>query len=202
MVQGIVVPSDERAPVEVCEFRSLEDYQTAVDGWIEPIDIPLLGITVYVNEGARRRRMALNSRATLLWWFFTPSARLQVMLMGDVVIAGCLEDEYSAGAVPDDSPASSPTAPSTRYRCAPSEAPSGSRPAPASSRTSTRCSGACSSPNAGAAPTRCASSGSREGSTERLRPTGGAVRAECFAHSPDRAPRPTDDRSSSFVFCG
>lgn len=102
MVQGIVVPSDERAPVEVCEFRTLQDYQTAVDGWIEPIDIPLLGITVYVNEGARRRRLELNSRATLLWWFFTPSARLQVMLMGDVVIAGCLEDEYSAGDVPDD----------------------------------------------------------------------------------------------------
>lgn len=46
MVKGIYVPIDESEPLEQREFATLDDYQVAVDGWIEAVDVPSLGITV------------------------------------------------------------------------------------------------------------------------------------------------------------
>lgn len=51
MVRGIYVPIDAGEPLEVREFASLQSCQLTVDGWIEAVDIPGLGITIYVNEG-------------------------------------------------------------------------------------------------------------------------------------------------------
>jgi hypothetical protein len=50
MVKGLVIPADPELPIEVREFNKLEDYQAAVGGWIEAVDVPPLGISTYVNQ--------------------------------------------------------------------------------------------------------------------------------------------------------
>lgn len=102
MANGVFIPAEEDEFVKLWQLHELSDYQFVVGGWIEPIDLPEIGVTMYVNEAARRERRPLNLRATLLWWFYQPSWRLRTMVLGDVVIGGLLEDDYNAGEVPPD----------------------------------------------------------------------------------------------------
>lgn len=88
MVRGLVVPAAEDAAIELRDFAQLDDYQAAVGGYIEPVDIPSLGITVYVNEEGLLRQLPFNSRATFLWWYEVHEARQSAMLVGDAVIVG------------------------------------------------------------------------------------------------------------------
>ena len=44
MVQGIIIPADNTAPLRTDALDSLEDFQRAVGGWIEAVDIPDLGV--------------------------------------------------------------------------------------------------------------------------------------------------------------
>jgi len=37
-----------------------------VDGWIEAVDVPNLGITIYVNEEGVLRHLPFNPRASIL----------------------------------------------------------------------------------------------------------------------------------------
>lgn len=64
MVRGIIIPADNTAPLTAATFELLEHYQRAVDSWIEAVDIPDLGVTMYVNEGSRRRPTTTSSSAT------------------------------------------------------------------------------------------------------------------------------------------
>lgn len=91
MVKGIHVPIDESEPLELREFATFDDYQAAVDGWIEAVDVPSLGVTIYVNEEGVLRHLPFNPRASFLWWFHVPGAH-QAMLVGNAVIVG-LPDE-------------------------------------------------------------------------------------------------------------
>lgn len=91
MVKGIHVPIDESEPLELREFATFDDYQAAVDGWIEAVDVPSPGVTIYVNEEGVLRHLPFNSRASFLWWFHVPGAH-QAMLVGNAVIVG-LPDE-------------------------------------------------------------------------------------------------------------
>lgn len=50
MVKALVIPTTEGEPIMECEVNKLEDYQAVVGGWIEPVDIPALGVAVYVHE--------------------------------------------------------------------------------------------------------------------------------------------------------
>jgi hypothetical protein len=88
MVKGLVIPADPELPIELREFNKLEDYQAAVGGWIEAVDVPPLGITTYVNEEGLLRKLPFNSRATFLWWYELPHVRHQAMLVGDAVVVG------------------------------------------------------------------------------------------------------------------
>lgn len=85
---GLFVPVDDAAPIEPREFAQLHDYQSAVGGWIEPVDIPSLGVSIYINEVGLIRQLPLNPRATFLWWFHVPAARQKALLVGDAVIVG------------------------------------------------------------------------------------------------------------------
>lgn len=101
MVKGIYVPVDGSEPLEQREFATLEDYQAAVDGWIEAVDVPSLGITMYVNEEGLLRHLPFNSRASFLWWFHVPGAH-QAMLVGNAVIVGALNENGDSTDVPTE----------------------------------------------------------------------------------------------------
>jgi hypothetical protein len=92
MVQGIIIPADNTTPLRVSTLDSLEDYQRAVGGWIEAVDIPDLGVTMYVNEEGLIRDLPYNRRATFLWQFHVPQAR-DARLVGDVAVVGLAGDE-------------------------------------------------------------------------------------------------------------
>ena len=99
MVQGIIIPADNTAPLRVATLDSLDDYQQAVGGWIEAVDIPDLGVTMYVNEEGLIRDLPFNRRATFLWRFQVPQAR-DVRLVGDVAIVGLTDSEGENAELP------------------------------------------------------------------------------------------------------
>ncbi len=88
MVRALRIPAEAEEPITDLEVFQLEDYQAAVGGWIEPVDIPELGITVYVHEEGLVLGLPFNSRATFLWWYFVPEARQRAMLVGPALIVG------------------------------------------------------------------------------------------------------------------
>lgn len=88
MVHGIYVPAAADQPLEEREFNALADYQAAVGGWIEAVDLPDLGVTIYVNEEGLLRHLPLNPRASFLWWYHVAHARQKAMLAGDAVLVG------------------------------------------------------------------------------------------------------------------
>ncbi|MDQ1076203.1 MULTISPECIES: DUF3846 domain-containing protein [Microbacterium] len=92
MVQGIIIPADNTAPPRTVRLDSLEDYQRAVGGWFEAVDIPDLGVTMYVNEEGLIRDLPFNRRATFLWRFHVPQAQ-DARLVGDVAVVGLTDDK-------------------------------------------------------------------------------------------------------------
>lgn len=88
MVKGIIIPTEADDPITEYEVSALEDYQAVVGGWIEPVDIHALGITVYVHEEGLLRNLPFNSRATFLWWYNVPQSRQSAMLVGPALAVG------------------------------------------------------------------------------------------------------------------
>ena len=101
MVKGIYVPVDQSEPLEQREFATLEDYQAAVGGWIEAVDVPSLGITIYVNEEGLLRHLPFNPRASFLWWYHVPGAH-QAMLVGNAIIVGAPDEDGDSTDVPQE----------------------------------------------------------------------------------------------------
>ncbi len=101
MVQGIIIPADDTAPLRTGTFDSLEDYQRAVGGWIEAVDIPKLGVTMYVNEEGLVRDLPFNWRAAFLWRFHVPQAR-DGRPVGDVAVVGLTDDEGENSEMPNE----------------------------------------------------------------------------------------------------
>lgn len=101
MVKGIYIPVDETESLEQREFATLDDYEAAVGGWIEAVDVPDLGVTVYVNEAGLLRHLPFNPRASFLWWYHVPGAH-QAMLVGNAVIVGALDENGDSTDVPQE----------------------------------------------------------------------------------------------------
>jgi hypothetical protein len=101
MVQGIIIPADNTAPLRTATLGSLEDYQRAVGGWFEAVDIPDLGVTMYVNEEGLIRDLPFNRRATFLWRFHVLQAR-DARLVGDVAVVGMTDEEGENTELPKD----------------------------------------------------------------------------------------------------
>lgn len=93
MVRSIVIPHDQARSPRLRHLASAEEFQAAVDGWLEPIEMPALGITVYVNEAARREHHPINCRAMALWWLYTADPTQYPVFLGDVVLTGMTESD-------------------------------------------------------------------------------------------------------------
>lgn len=102
MVKALVIPTAEGEPITECEVNKLEDYQAVVGGWIEPVDIPALGVTVYVHEEGLMLNLPFNPRATFLCWYFVPEARQKAMLVGPALITGLPDRSGDSTDVPSE----------------------------------------------------------------------------------------------------
>lgn len=102
MVQGLYIPVDTDRPIEIRTFDRLEDYQSAVGGWIEAVDVMPLGSTLYVNEEGLLRQLPFNSRATFLCWYELPPLRHRTVLVGDAVLVGIPDDDGNDTNLPEE----------------------------------------------------------------------------------------------------
>lgn len=103
MVKGLIIPAEGSAPIEERNLERLEEYQAAVGGWIEAVDIPSFGpITMYVNENGIAERLKPNLRATFLWWFHAPHVREHSALFGDVALVGYPDQDGATTDVPEE----------------------------------------------------------------------------------------------------
>lgn len=100
MVKSIVIPHDSARSPRLRHLATASDFQDAVSGWLEPIEMPALGVTAYVNEAARREQRPINCRAMAIWWLYTADPTQYPVFLGDVVLTGTGEVEES-GDVPD-----------------------------------------------------------------------------------------------------
>lgn len=100
MVRGIYIPADDWEELVVRDFSGVDDYARSVDGYVEAVDVPDLGVTIYVNEEGLLRRLPFNSRASFLWWYYEPAAR-ESLLVGDAVIVGWPDADGESTDVPE-----------------------------------------------------------------------------------------------------
>jgi hypothetical protein len=96
MVRSIVIPHDPARSPRLRHLATASEFQAAVDGWLEPIEMPALGVTVYVNEAARREHHPINCRAMALWWLYSAEPTQYPIFLGDVVLTGAGDDEDDA----------------------------------------------------------------------------------------------------------
>ena len=63
MVRSIVIPHDPARSPRLRELADAGAFQEAVGGWLDLIEMPALGVTVYMSEAARRTHAPINCRA-------------------------------------------------------------------------------------------------------------------------------------------
>jgi hypothetical protein len=102
MPWGIYIPTDQEAPMEFRLFGQLRDYQEAVEGLIEPIDLILpTEATMYVDEEGRLKRASYNARATFIVMAHNPAYLFAgANILGPVVIIGPPDEDGEAQDVP------------------------------------------------------------------------------------------------------
>ncbi|MDQ1206090.1 DUF3846 domain-containing protein [Microbacterium sp. SORGH_AS_0862] len=102
MVRGVLIPAADSRDLTAYDAIELEDYQRAVGGWIEAVDLPTFGSTLFVNEEGLLRGLPFNRRATFLWWFHVQRARHQARLVGDALLVCSPDATGEATDLPDD----------------------------------------------------------------------------------------------------
>jgi len=100
MPWGIFIPADESAPLEFRLFGQITDYQEAVGGWFECIDIDAHKATFFLNEEGKVTNLPLNRRATLMWWATYPASRNVDAFMGNAILMGQPDEEGDTQDVP------------------------------------------------------------------------------------------------------
>lgn len=100
MPWGIYIPADEAAPLEFRLFGQISEYQEAVGGYFQCVDIDAPAATFFVNEDGKVISLPLNRRATLAWWMLYSPARDVDAFMGNVIILGQPDDEGDTQDVP------------------------------------------------------------------------------------------------------
>ncbi|SMQ71898.1 DUF3846 domain-containing protein [Agreia sp. VKM Ac-1783] len=88
MPTGILIPSCDAKPLVLQEFKSLDDYQTEVDGDIQNIELAGPPSSLFVNEEGKLRELPVNQRATLLLWLHNRPFLLRDEIRGDAILLG------------------------------------------------------------------------------------------------------------------
>ncbi|MDQ4213732.1 DUF3846 domain-containing protein [Microbacterium sp. ASV81] len=96
MVRSIVIPHNVDDRPYLADLANLGEFQEAVGGWLEPIEVEGLDVTVYVNEALQRELTPVNARATALRWFFSNRPDRGHFMVGDVVLTARDHDDTVA----------------------------------------------------------------------------------------------------------
>lgn len=99
MTTALFIPSDDRQSVAPFARRVPADLSALVGDMMEAVDLPTLGVTVYVDESGLVKRLPFNSRATFLWWHHGRTSR-EAILVGDAVVVGMPDDNGDDADVP------------------------------------------------------------------------------------------------------
>ena len=101
MVTGVIIPADIDSAPYAQQFQGLRDYQTAVDGLIEAIDLDDPPMSLFANEEAKLIGLPINKRATALWWLHVPAVYGFDVIAGDVVLVGPPDTHGDTQSAPD-----------------------------------------------------------------------------------------------------
>lgn len=102
MVTGVIIPADESLAISQHEFNDLRDYQEAVGGLIEAIDLDSPPMTFFANDEAKLVGLPFNQRATAMWWLHVPVAFGRDYLAGDVTLIGQPDEKGDTQSAPDE----------------------------------------------------------------------------------------------------
>jgi len=102
MPRGIVIPWDRAQAIRLQEFNGLDDYQKAVGGLIEHVELLTPAPAgIFLNEEGRLHQADFNPRATLLLMVHNQAFLYGgAKLLGDVVVIGPVDDEGETLDVP------------------------------------------------------------------------------------------------------
>lgn len=98
---GILIPADERRPLALQDFPSLEDYQLAVGGWIEGVPAGDDGTSIFANTEGKHVGLPINRRASIHWLLQFHGRATNDRLFGDVVLVGPADEEGETLGVPE-----------------------------------------------------------------------------------------------------
>lgn len=100
MPNGIVIPVDEEAPIFRKELNDFTDYQAAIGGYFQVIDLSNPEASLYVDEEGKVKHLEMNRRATLLMWLHNPAFRGRDVVCGQALLIGPADDEGETQGVP------------------------------------------------------------------------------------------------------
>jgi hypothetical protein len=91
----IIIPAEFKRPLTRTELVGLADFQRAVGGWVEHLDLTE-ELALLVDEEGRVKRLSINRRATLLRRLYHPASRDALAIVGSAVLIGRPDqDEFS-----------------------------------------------------------------------------------------------------------
>jgi hypothetical protein len=90
MTKGILIPADNKKPLELQEFT---DLKVTLGGEVERFAINRADASLFQSESAPYLELPTNRRGTLLLWCHATSMRGKQALQGDVVLIGPLSDQ-------------------------------------------------------------------------------------------------------------
>lgn len=64
MPQGILIPVEEAEPLRVVELKKVSDYQAAIGGWVEVVDLDSPEASIWFDEEGKLKNLPLNRRAS------------------------------------------------------------------------------------------------------------------------------------------
>ena len=101
-ISVVVMPADEDQPIARRDIdRGYKAGQRIVGGLIQPVDMPTVRATIWVNEEGLLLRLPLNRRATELLWTNQPEHIGFTILVGDAYLTGLPDRRGETTNVPD-----------------------------------------------------------------------------------------------------
>ena len=102
---GILIPANAEVDASKIEFdgEDLPTVQQLVGGDLQTMELPGAEAALWFNESGKSDELAVNYRATFLFWLYRPEfMRVGDLLVGDVLVVGLPSDHYDMDDVPEE----------------------------------------------------------------------------------------------------